>query len=250
MTQTLAALLSDCLARLNAALGDGTVWETSCDLAASLGANSLDVFFWQGDNVFPDWARTSKDMAFVQAFDEQGLHGSNPFLHHRRALPASYAYDHAGPHPWGAHSAETQRGLDLLRDYGYRMAHLHQYPAPGGTGACGVSIWAEEAGSARFAKLGLQASSLICGLIAAFVPPPGSGETPPFLQFGSKELTETEIDTLNLIAQGLRNAEIAHRMGVAEVTVRLRINNARKKLNAATREQALILAMARGLLLR
>ena len=55
-----------------------------------------------------------------------------------------------------------------------------------------------------------------------------------------------EKDVLRYLAAGLRNDAIASKLGIAEITVRMHITSARRKLGAATREQAIALAMRSG----
>jgi len=53
-------------------------------------------------------------------------------------------------------------------------------------------------------------------------------------------LSGREADVLQLLAAGLRSQEIAHELGLALVTVELHLRNARIKLGARTRDQALL----------
>lgn len=69
-----------------------------------------------------------------------------------------------------------------------------------------------------------------------------SAETAPVLN--GPKLSTRERECLLLLAQGLRTAQIADRLGIATVTVELYCRNARKKLAAKTREQAVALAIA------
>ena len=50
------------------------------------------------------------------------------------------------------------------------------------------------------------------------------------------------------LAIGLRYDRIAERLGIASATVELHLRNARRKLGAKMREQALVKAVALGLL--
>lgn len=59
-------------------------------------------------------------------------------------------------------------------------------------------------------------------------------------------LTDREKECLMWLARGLRNDRIAEKLGIKPVTVELHIANARKKLDAETREQALALAVQIG----
>lgn len=59
-------------------------------------------------------------------------------------------------------------------------------------------------------------------------------------------LSPREREVLLNLGLGLRTAEIAFKMGIRKVTVDLHLKNARTKLNAATREEALVIAIRRG----
>lgn len=61
-------------------------------------------------------------------------------------------------------------------------------------------------------------------------------------------LSPREKECLLWLAQGLRNKQIADRLGLRPVTVELHLKNARKKLGAETREQAIAIALLNGLI--
>lgn len=61
-------------------------------------------------------------------------------------------------------------------------------------------------------------------------------------------LTPRERETLTYLAKGMRNTQIAHKMGIEEVSVRKNTISARSKLGASTREQAVALAVKHGLI--
>ena len=63
-----------------------------------------------------------------------------------------------------------------------------------------------------------------------------------------KALTGREMECLGLLAEGLTNAGIATRLEISVPTVAMHLVNARHKLGAATREQAVAIAFRRGLL--
>lgn len=57
------------------------------------------------------------------------------------------------------------------------------------------------------------------------------------------QLTPRETECLLWLAKGLRTEAIADRLGIRPVTVTLHLSNARKRLGARTREQALAIAL-------
>ena len=63
----------------------------------------------------------------------------------------------------------------------------------------------------------------------------------------SYNLTEREQDILNLLAQGLNNADISHRLYLSEGTVRNYTSTLFAKLGVSDRTQAVILALKHGL---
>lgn len=60
-------------------------------------------------------------------------------------------------------------------------------------------------------------------------------------------LTEREVETLRLIAQGLTNQEIAEQLTISERTVGKHVSNILDKLHLANRTQAALYALRRGL---
>ena len=61
------------------------------------------------------------------------------------------------------------------------------------------------------------------------------------------DLTKREVEVLELIAQGLNNAQIAERLGISPKTVRNYSTNIYSKLQVADRSQAIVLARDAGL---
>ena len=64
------------------------------------------------------------------------------------------------------------------------------------------------------------------------------------------ELTPREMEVLKLIAEGLANADIAERLGVAEKTVKGHVSNVLSKLHLADRTQAAVFAWREGVVRR
>mgnify|MGYP004474748553 CR=1 FL=1 len=63
----------------------------------------------------------------------------------------------------------------------------------------------------------------------------------------SPELTDRELEVLQLVAQGMSNLQISTTLNIAESTVKSNINHILSKLGAKDRTQATIIALKRGI---
>jgi DNA-binding CsgD family transcriptional regulator len=59
-------------------------------------------------------------------------------------------------------------------------------------------------------------------------------------------LTQRELQCMEGLASGLSNSDIAKQLQISLATVALHLGNARRKLGAKTREQAVALAVKQG----
>ena len=87
---------------------------------------------------------------------------------------------------------------------------------------------------------------LLCAMIASVVYAPQTTQSPGATPLLATALSVREQDVLRYLAAGLRNDAIARKLGIAEITVRMHLTAARRKLGAATREQAIALAIRTG----
>ena len=89
----------------------------------------------------------------------------------------------------------------------------------------------------------LLAPAITGRLIEEFVrrPPPETG-----VPAGLGELSERELEVLQLVARGLSNAEIASELVVSEATVKTHVGHVLQKLRLRDRVQAVILAYESG----
>jgi two-component system NarL family response regulator len=62
------------------------------------------------------------------------------------------------------------------------------------------------------------------------------------------DVSSREIEVLQLVATGLRNKEIAHRLGLAEATVNAHVKHILEKLHASDRTHAVTIALKRGII--
>jgi DNA-binding NarL/FixJ family response regulator len=66
--------------------------------------------------------------------------------------------------------------------------------------------------------------------------------------FPQVALTPREVEVLSLVARGMANKEIAHKLGTASGTVKMHVQNILAKLGAADRTHAVTIALERGIL--
>jgi DNA-binding NarL/FixJ family response regulator len=65
---------------------------------------------------------------------------------------------------------------------------------------------------------------------------------------GGGKLTQRELDVLGLLAEGMQHEEIGNRLGISSETVRTHLRKACDRLGAATRTQAVAMALRHGLI--
>jgi DNA-binding NarL/FixJ family response regulator len=71
----------------------------------------------------------------------------------------------------------------------------------------------------------------------------------PVAEALTEPLSERELEVLDVIAEGLSNKLIAHRLGISEHTVKTHVASILTKLGAASRTEAVSLAIRRGLVM-
>ena len=62
------------------------------------------------------------------------------------------------------------------------------------------------------------------------------------------ELTNRELEVLNLMAKGLRNKAIAEQIGRTEATVKVHVLHILDKLGVGDRTEAVVVALQRGII--
>lgn len=81
-----------------------------------------------------------------------------------------------------------------------------------------------------------------------FIPSADIKESNEIKNKGTEKLNTTEIRTLNLTSEGLRNKEIASAIGVTEVTIKMHMRSICQKLGARNRAHSVMLAKERGII--
>ena len=83
---------------------------------------------------------------------------------------------------------------------------------------------------------------------AIVVAPEDESANDPVFPVFDDPLTPREIQVLELLAEGLPNKAIAHRLGIGDQTVKFHVSSISGKLGAANRTDAVRRAVRRGLI--
>jgi two-component system, NarL family, nitrate/nitrite response regulator NarL len=133
--------------------------------------------------------------------------------------------------------ARTASGLPVVA----LVAGEEQAAAALGAGARGIVF--RDGGEERVAVALVAASHGLVALEGALAP----WLRPPPASAAGEHLTPREVETLELLAEGLSNRAIAQRLGVSERTAKFHVESILGKLGAESRSEAIVLAARRGL---
>lgn len=236
----------DVLDRFSKLNDDKERWASAKSLMGEIGANALNYGLVDTTTETPVWVRSSMSDAWLDAYVNEGLYTADPFLPH---LKHSLEKIVAKGGTLEKQTAQTETALELnhgLKDAGY--ATLIGMPFSGGTEKLKKMVtFCSDSPADEFLRSEMQELIYLSATaIAAFVDAPALENSEEVLRFRSNRLSDQEKRVLSLLASGKRNIEIAWSLDVAEVTVRKHLISVRRKLGAATREQAV--AIREGLL--
>ena len=135
---------------------------------------------------------------------------------------------------------------EILRDHSAK--HVALAPLGDGARVAALVVYALTTdGSKRLAHAAAGPElPLLAAIVSLLCPVHGEGVPEDGMHRWGNVLSPRERETLTWLASGLRTTQIAHRMGIREVTVGLHLQGARRKLGARTREQALAIALRDG----
>lgn len=212
-------------------------WATANHLMEELGANALTLGAIQNGAAL--WTVSSMTKAWLDEYIAKELYLIDPFVSHMQTsnVPIALSTDVT------ADDQPLNRGL---RNAGY--AFLYGMPFNGSLqGERRIVTYCSDLSEDEIDRRAYlpQIRAVAPIIITQF----STQDLPDEMRhLHSGELGSREQQVLQFLALGLRNERIAERMGISEVTVRKHFQSGRKKLGAATREQALAIALQRGLI--
>ena len=240
--KTLNALI-DAAALFDRSLSSDEAWLKSVDFMERRGFGALNVAEISNRDGSVLWFRSSMEEKWLDDYFQQGFLDVDPFI-----LGANVGYMSMQMTEGTVDDIEVPVEIpadyaDQISAWGYGNLDTEIYGNKDCVSKMGIVL-------CRPDKLQpvAEENRLICGMLASVVSAPNSPQSPGATPLLGIALSDREKDVLRYLASGLRNDEIAWRLGIAEVTVRAHSNAAREKLNAATREQAIAIGIKRGLL--
>ena len=244
-------MLVGILNRLTEATDMNDRWEASVAMGREMGADALNIIRFHIGNPMPVWFRVSThERGGMEEYIANDYMSVDPIL-------VSYAtgsmkdIDHISLHQQleaGGLSEKTLACYDHLLRYGQSDYVTFRLRDSQDDTQEVLVVFACSASVAERFKLFIDQLAIIANLFAVYIGPPTPnqpvGKVPLLYDF----LTPREKDVLTCLAKGMHNAEIAHQLGISEVTVRMHTTSARKRMGANTRAQAIALALVRNLI--
>lgn len=234
-------LITDAFGRFSQSDTAKTRWKTANQLIQALDGNALTIGAIEVATYRPLWMLSSMSEQWLQKYTDEKLFEIDPFIPHLMETDKPFALD-------TTQTIEGQPLNEMLRAAGYNF--LYGIPFNGARAGerqivtyCSAMPYAELRKGARLSYIRMLAAILITQFSAS-----DKRDAEIVEQFGRAQLSPREKETLTWLAHGLRNDRIAEQMGISEVMVRKHILSAREKLSANTREQALSIALHRGLI--
>lgn len=240
----LSQVLADISNRLSPDLSSEDSWNATIEVAHLIGAKAINVAAVTVESREVVWGRSSMEPEWLEEYNKNSFHEVDPVL--RGLLEGEIPELHPAGVPLASMAPDPRNTLlrERLLAYGYHWFWGHMWRD--GAVDIGVVFGMGENPKDQFGEATPVIFRTVSALISAQSQPPEDSH----IKFGGLSsfdaLTPREKDVLRHLANGLTNGQIGHALGIAEVTVRLHLSNARAKMGATTREQTLALALARG----
>lgn len=238
--------LAEGMERLSDAATMERRWQVAHELVGDLGCTAMNVVSLRSDLSDITYMRSSMSQEWLEEYAAESYISVDPFIEMIRP---------GVPRQRGGTLILTERAKDVwgkaealhhnMARSGYRMSFGEQFDSdlPGERRL--ITLFSDQRDPRLWTPdmaRRLQAASLLFN--AFLYQRSGTAEEAS----PSPKLSGREQDVLLLLASGLKNDRIAERLGLAEITVRMHLTSARKRLGARTREQAVAIAVRDNLI--
>lgn len=177
------------------------------------------------------WATSLKHPWFRHWVENERIH-VDPVIWRLKRNGDPFRWTTLKDHPDIPHLDVMQEAAEFGMHDGWSMAFR---PGQKNAAAIAVGLGAPKFDLPREAQIALHLSAMYCGLkLAQF----GAGRSP-----ANDLLSTRERECLRWVASGKTDWDISEILGISQQTVHKHVSNALKKLNAATRAQAVAVAL-------
>lgn len=216
--------------------------EIALDLAKNYGGNALNAAGMSSNLNAIAWAKASMSNQWMQHYLERKYSEVDPFLIDLLNGGDHLAIEAGSPPPHAIDNVLARELNQELKNYGYNSL-FSSSTEENSKGDRTMVVFCSEMNMGDINRhIGISSVRLLCSLLSLRIKDTKTSGSSNFIDV-TRVLTLREEEVLKWLAVGLRNAEIAYKLGIAEVSVRKHVINIRKKLNAKTREQAIAVAI-------
>lgn len=237
-----AKTVDNLISAMQAAPDVSKAWDSATEFFESFG---LDRIIYM--DVGPSKARVMSTMpeSWMAHYNERNLARIDPFMRYcaTTLIPFGTGIDYLGDHTYL--DVSERKLICEASDTGFRSGVSCMIRANSPAGAAGWNL-GSSLSRRDFEHLLSEHGHLL--RLAAHFSHEKLARLETETEDGAPALSPRETECLQWLASGLRTKEVADRMGIRPVTVELHLRNARTKLGAQTREQAIAHALAGGYL--
>jgi len=233
-------ILIDAMDRLGNAVTDDARWQVAANLFLDVGSDWVTAGTATRAGQAGVAIRSSTPDSLMRDYIAARIHLEDPWMEHCATSTAIESCNLSGI--LAATKLRSQQAR-LFMDHGVFCVVL--VPCYGGPRPGGLVFYARaKDAAAAMTRPERQADlQLLAALVSAYYRPDDDDSISSERYRLHPLLSPREREVLKWLAQGLQSAAIADRMGIEAVTVAKHMHNARLKLGARTREQALAFAV-------
>jgi len=247
VTTRFANLLIDTADKLAEAGDADAAWQVIDRVGARLGARAVNAGVFLTGTGSIAWMRSTMNPLWLEEYAGDALHEIDPLLKASMAGEPPRIYDVGFQQRLGPPESRYRQLHQRMMSYGYRYMLTHSWQH-GPENKCLV-LSCEDDPTHLFGPGTARAFSAVAAMLSCRMEPPGAA-MPDARAFGSswQGLDPREAEILSLLAQGMTEDDIAERVALSEADVLRVIAGAAVKMRAGSRDEALALAVLRGLL--
>lgn len=249
--QSVSSFALDLLDELSQRFTDRDRWQFVVTSLSEFGFNALNLASFSPETGIIHWARTSMSEDWLKIYSDGGYAEGDPILA-QVTNGVESIYVNAESRAKSSNVEISSKLYSGLKTAGYN--HLFSLVVPCPDNEVKIVILssnrpdAEQIMTEQAREMRILATVIATNLGSETEGVPSGIHDLAPLVANAPPLSQREKQVLLLLGDGLRNDQIAANLEIKEVTVRAHLKTAREKLNAPTREAALVRAVQMGLL--